>query len=143
MEKAHSKYKKVNYSLKDGLNFYFGDEDLAVQVKVKPLNNERIFFVNGNEIARQSGLSTFKKTSNETFRYLDSNFEVELYVESFISGRIRCTLIKDSAHFATLRFNPRTFEVEHKGLARVVKESLLGGLVGAVSGYALATLFIL
>lgn len=142
MKRTNTKYTKVTYSIKDGINFYLGDESIAVLLIVNAITNKRTVFVNNKEIAQQFGLSALGRKFQKKFDYLGHNYEVELVTESFISGRLRCTLIKDETHFATTRFDASNWEVEKKGLARVLKESLFGGLVGAISGYAIATLFI-
>ena len=142
MEIQNSKYKKVSYSYKDGLNFFMGDENVHLHVQISSITNERTFYFNEKIIAKQGGLKSLKRKSILAFSDSGNNYEVELY-ESFLSGRIRCTLIRDSIHFSTAHFSAKTWESSQKSNSTIVKESILGCLVGGVIGYFIATSFIL
>jgi hypothetical protein len=142
MEKKSLKYKRVTYSYKEGLNFYIGDENLAFRIHIDALSNKRLISVNKEVIAEESGLKTLKRKSNYSFNEGGHAYEAELYTESFISGRIRCTLIKDDVHFGTALFSARNWEVSQKGARRVLKESIAGALIGGVIGFLIIKMFI-
>jgi hypothetical protein len=143
MEIQNSKFKKVSYSYKDGLNFFMGDESIHLRVQISSLTNERTFYFNEKIIAKEGSLKSLKRKSTLAFSECGINYEVELFTESFISGRIRCTLIRDGIHFSTALFNARTWESDQKSPITMVKESILGCLVGGVIGYFITTSFIL
>lgn len=141
MEKKSLKYKRVTYSYKEGLNFYIGDESLEFNVHIDVLSNKRVLSVNNEVIAQESGLKTLKRKSNYSFNVGGHLYEAELFIESFISGRLRCTLIKDDVHFATALFSASKWEVSQKGARRVLKESIAGALIGGVIGFLIVTIF--
>jgi hypothetical protein len=141
MEKKSLKYKRVTYSYKEGLNFYIGDESLEFNMNIGVFSNKRVISVNKAVIAEESGFKTLKRKSIYSFNAGGHFYEAELYIESFISDRLRCTLIKDDVHFATALFAARGWEVSQKGARRVLKESIAGGLIGGVIGFLIVTIF--
>lgn len=119
---------KSQVSLLKGFWFIFQDGDREIAAHGSALTGHEQIFVNKQLVSERRSLSM---TSRHQFTLEEDVYEIVFHVPNILTGKMDCSLIKDGALLecfkTSYKFKFRT--------AKIIGSTLLGALIGFLSGY--------